>query len=134
MIDHNPKEVEYYDNVDQVIEEDDLVEVDIKIIGWKRKFRIRALTFEQMEDINLSSIDEKTGKLDPKLFVYMTITAGVVRPRIKLEQAKKLASNNGENVRALSDEIWNIGRVSKEVFDNYINALKALPDETATKS
>jgi len=120
MIDNVPEnEIEYYESSDQLLTEDDIIETDVRIVGWKKKFRIRALTFGQMERINKNASDEK-GNLQQDLFVYHTIVEGVTRPRFKIDQAKKLADSNGAFVQELSDEIWRLGRVSKELWDTFI--------------
>ena len=123
-VDNLPEDTEYYESADDLILEDDLIETDIRILGWKRKFRIRALDFGQMDKINRESTDEETGLLQHDLFTYLTIVEGVTRPKIKLEQAKKLKKNNGALVQELSDTIWKMGRISKEAWDAYIAELK----------
>jgi len=129
-----PENIEYYNDAEELLAETDIVETDVRIVGWVGKFRIRALTFGQMEKINRMAIvkqaDEKLGKvvgeLDNEELVYWTIKEGVVRPHFTITQARKLADNNGEFVRMLSDEIWNLGRISKRAWDAYINEQKKL--------
>src|SRR5688572_22227551 len=104
-------EVEYFENAKEVTLEDDRIETDIHIQGWGRKMRIRALSFGQMEIINKKATDAKTGKLDHAEWVYNTIKEGVVRPFFSYNAAKELADNNGEFVRELADEIWQLGRI-----------------------
>lgn len=123
MIDNLPEDVEYYTSADELTSEDDIIETDIKVVGWKKKFRIRALTFAQMEKINQSAEDE-AGKLQHDLFVYHTIAEGVVRPKMKIDQVRRLADSNGAFVQELSDEIWRLGRVSKELWDKFIEEAK----------
>jgi hypothetical protein len=116
-----PKEdIDYFDSAQQVTLEDDRIETDIHIGGWNKKLRIRALSFAQMELINKKSTDVKTGTLDHAEWVYNTIKEGVVRPLFKYNDAKELSDNNGEFVRELADEIWNLGRISKRMWDAYI--------------
>lgn len=133
MIDRLPtNETQYYDSAEDVLKEDDLIETDVQIVGWSRKFRIRALTFAQMAKINRNATIRETnkdlgieaGELDNELWTYWTIVEGIVRPKFKIETAKRLADNNGEYVKILADEIWNIGRVSKKVWDEYIENIK----------
>lgn len=111
---------EYYNSPTELLAEDDLVETDIKVGGWKKHFRIRALTFEQMDDINMKALDPKTNTLRQKEWVYWTIVHGVVRPAFKIEQARMLGASNGEFVKELADNIWEIGRLDKTVWDNFI--------------
>lgn len=145
MLDRLPKEdIAYYDSADDLLAEDDIIETDVRILGWTKKFRIRALSFGQMGRINKNATIRETNKdtgveigdIDNDLWTYWTIVEGVTRPRIKIEQAKKLADSNGEFVKALADEIWNIGRVSKKVWDDYIEEIKIAnrlaEDATAT--
>lgn len=113
-------EVEYFENARDVTLEDDRIETDIHISGWNRKMRIRALSFAQMEVINKKSTDAKTGNLDHAEWVYNSIKEGVTRPLFTYNSAKELADNNGEFVRELADEIWNLGRISKRMWDAYI--------------
>lgn len=118
VVDHL-SDVDYYTNADDLLSEDDIIETDIRIVGWKKKFRIRALTFAQMEKINKNSEDEK-GNMQHDLFVYWTIVEAVVRPKMKIDQVKRLSESNGSFVQELSDEIWKLGRVSKELWDKFI--------------
>jgi len=140
-IDRQPTEtVEYYDSANQVAQEEDRVEIDIKITGWEKKMRIRALSFAQMEKINkMATIQESdkeerkvAGDLDKAEWTYWTIKEGVVRPYFTIAQARELADNNGAFVRELADEIWNLGRISKRMWDAFIEEQKkaAAIDET----
>lgn len=128
IVDHLPEDdIEYYNTAEEVLAETDLAETDCHIIGWGRKFRIRALTFGQQEKINQLSIDDK-GNLKHDEFVYHTIVEGCVRPRFNITQSRKLCDNNGEFVKKLSEEIWRLGRVSKSQFDAYVTEQKKLAD------
>lgn len=113
-------QVEYYNDTQELLLEDDIPETDIHVIGWKKKFRIRGLTFGQMETINKNSIDTETGNLKSDEFVYWTIVEGVVRPKFNIIQARQLASKNGEFVRELSDHIWRFSKFSKHIFETYL--------------
>lgn len=120
-VDLTPKDsIDYFDNAKEITLEDDRIETDIHISGWGRKLRVRALSFAQMELINKKSTDPKTGNLDHAEWAYNTISQGVVRPLFKYNDAKELADNNGEFVRELADEIWNLGRISKKMWDAYL--------------
>lgn len=128
-IDRQPKdETDYYDSANEVAKEEDRVEIDIKITGWEKKMRIRALSFAQMEKINQMATIQETdkqerrtaGDLDKAEWTYWTIKEGVVRPYFTIAQARELADNNGGFVRELADEIWNLGRISKRMWDAYI--------------
>ena len=119
------EEVEYFDTAKEITLEDDRVETDIHVSGWGKKLRIRALSFAQMEIINKKATD-KDGKLDHAEWVYHTIKEGVVRPGFSYNQARELSDNNGEFVRELADEIWNLGRISKKMWDAYILEQKRL--------
>lgn len=125
-VDHYAKEVDYYGSAEELLTETDIVETDVHIPGWRKKFRIRALTFGQQEAINAASTDKDTGQLNHEEWVYHTIANGVVRPKFTLAQAKKLSELNGHFVGMLADEIWNIGRISKTAFDMYIQKLTEL--------
>lgn len=114
---------EYYASSDELLREDDIIETDIKILGWRKKFRVRALTFAQMEKINKNATD-KDGIMNSELFVYWTIVEGVIRPRFKIDQAMRLAESNGAFVQELSDEIWRLGRVSKKLWDEFLEEAK----------
>jgi hypothetical protein len=121
-------EIEYFDSAKEVTLEDDRIETDIHIQGWGKKMRIRALSFSQMESINKKAADKDTGKLDHAEWVYNTIKEGVVRPLFTYNSAKELADNNGEFVRELADEIWQLGRISKRMWDTYILEQKRLSE------
>lgn len=130
MIDRLPKQdTPYYDTADDIIAENDLIEADIRVAGWDHgKFRIRALTFGQISKINRNATarkkDEERGiEIGDFLndeWAYWTIVEGVVRPRFKIEQARRLADSNGEFVKELADEIWNLGRLSKTLWDKFL--------------
>lgn len=125
---HIADDVEYYNTVEELYTESDLVETDAYVQGWSKKFRIRGLSFKQQEEINKHSTDKDSGELLHDEWVYHTIAQGVIRPRITYEQAKKLADKNGTFLNMLADEIWAIGRVSKSLFDDYIANLKTLQE------
>ena len=118
-------EVDYFDNAKEITLEDDRIETDIHVSGWGKKLRIRALSFAQMESINKKSTT-KDGELDHAEWVYMTIKEGVVRPLFTYAAAKELCDNNGEFVRELADEIWNLGRISKKMWNAFILEQKRL--------
>lgn len=132
MIDRFPENKEYYATADELISEEDIIETDIRVLGWEKKFRIRALTFGQMSTITKNAAAKETNKdfgieqgdIQNDLWTYWTIVEGVVRPKFKIEQAKRLADSNGEFVKALAEEIWNLGRFSKKVWDEYIAEIK----------
>lgn len=136
MIDITPSEQEYYDKPEELLQESDLAETDIRVVGWNKKFRVRALSFEQMERINNNAMykkdDEtlgvKTGDLNHAEWVYWTIVEGITRPKFTYPQAKQLAEKSGTFVNELADEIWAIGRVSKRVFDAFIEEQKLLTE------
>lgn len=119
--------LEYYNDPETLLAESDLVESDAHIVGWSKQFRIRALTFEQMDNINAKATNDK-GEIDHKDWVYWTIVEGVIRPNFTYQQAKQLGAKNGVFVEALADEIWKLGRIGKNVFDSFINELKAARD------
>lgn len=134
MVDKRPDEtLEYYNSPAELLEEDDIIETDVKVLGWNKKFRIRALTYGQMNTINKNATDSETGNLKQDEWVYWTIVEGVIRPKFKIDQARRLASNNGEFVKNLADEIWELGRISKKVWDAFIEesnrAIKAGKDD-----
>lgn len=118
--------VDYYDSAKEISLEDDRVETDIHINGWGKKLRIRALSFAQMELINKKATNKETGNLDHAEWVYNTLQQGIVRPLFTYNSAKELADNNGSIVRELADEIWNLGRISKKMWDAYILEQKRL--------
>lgn len=134
IVDLLPEDSEYYDSPEQLLEESDIVEMDVRIIGWNRKFRIRALNFGQMERINRLSIrkpdanntDNQSSELDQLEWTYLTIAEGVVRPRFTTVQARKLVEKNGEFVTELANQIWTIGRISKATYDAYVDEQKKL--------
>src|ERR1051325_9099042 len=99
MVDNVPEsEIEYYESSEELLREDDIIETDIRVMGWKKKFRIRALNFGQMELINKKATNDK-GELQQTEFVYWTIVEGVTRPKFKIEQARLLADSNGAFVQ-----------------------------------
>lgn len=126
MVDHYAKEVEYFNTIEELLTETDIVETDVHIPGWSKKFRIRGLDFGQQEDINEKATNKETGELIHKEWVLWTIVHGVVRPRMTYPQAKMLITKNGQFINALADEIWNIGRISKVAFDDYIRKITEL--------
>jgi hypothetical protein len=120
---------DYYDDVDDFLKEDQTIETDIKAKGMNKRIRIRALSFAQMEKINKLSTVE--GKTDNSEFVINTIIEGVVRPKFNSAQAKRLLDAHGETVKEIAENIWQLGRISKATFEEYIKTvqeLKTIPD------
>lgn len=130
MIQHHTASVDYYNAIEDFLAESDLVETDVYIQGLNGKFRISALTFGQQEEINQKSLrkvdDSDKTDLNHQEWVLWTLVHGVVRPKLNYTQAKQFISKNGQVVNALADEIWNIGRIPKKTFDEYISKLKEL--------
>lgn len=122
MVDMRPDDdIQYFAHPAEVIEQDDVIEADVRVLGWDKKFRIRALTFGQMDNINKQATDPETGNLKHDEWAYWTIVEGVVRPKFKIEQARRLSASNGENVKQLADQIWELGRLSKKLWDKFID-------------
>lgn len=126
MVNHYANDIEYYSTIEEFITETDLIETDVYISGWNKKFRITALSFGKQEDINKKATDKETNQLDHTEWVLWTLVHGVVRPKLNYAQAKQLMDKNGQFINSLADEIWNIGRVSKKAFDEYIQKLSEL--------
>jgi hypothetical protein len=117
---------DYYEDVDDFLKEDQTIEVDIKAKGMNKRIRIRALSFAQMEKINkLSTVEGKTDNSD---FVINTIIEGVVRPKFNSAQAKRLLDAHGETVKEIAENIWQLGRISKSTFEEYIKTVQELKD------
>jgi hypothetical protein len=133
-VDHFAQDREYYSNIEELIAETDIVETDVYIAGWNKKFRIRGLNFGQQEDINTKSTNKDTGELDHKEWVLWTLVHGVVRPMMNYTQAKMLIDKNGTFLNSLADEIWNIGRISRKVFDDYIDAVTKIQADNEKQS
>lgn len=121
MLDYAFGAGDYYNSVDDLLSDDSLLEVDLVIKGLKKRLRIRALSYAQMEKIN--SISQKSGEIDTTEFTINTIVEGLIRPKLNSAQAKRLLDANGEVVRELAENIWTLGKVSKDAFDKYIQAL-----------
>jgi hypothetical protein len=117
---------DYYEDVDDFLKEDQTIEVDIKAKGMSKRIRIRALSFAQMEKINKLSTVE--GKTDNSEFVINTIIEGVVRPKFNSAQAKRLLDAHGETVKEIAENIWQLGRISKATFEEYIKTVQDLKD------
>lgn len=120
---------DYYNDVDDFLQDDQTIEVDIKAKGMAKRLRIRALSFAQMEKINkLSQVD---GKVDNSEFVINTIVEGVVRPKFNSAQAKRLLDAHGETVKDIAENIWQLGRISRTTFEKYLSTvqeLESIPD------
>lgn len=129
MAEYFKPEVDYYDTAEEILREDDIIETDVVVQGWAKKLRIRALNFGQMTEINQKSTNEK-GELVEKDFVLNTLRHGIIRPKFNSAQLEKLLEKNGETVKQLSDEIWDLGRISKKIFDDYVAALKEKDEST----
>lgn len=122
MLDYAFGAGEYYDNVDDLLRDDSLLEVDLTIRGLQKRVRIRALSFAQMEKINQQS--QKNGEVDNSEFTVNTIAEGLVRPKMNTVQARKMLDANGEVVRELAENIWTLGKIGKDVFDKYVETLQ----------
>lgn len=128
LVIQSPKGVEYYDSAKDFLREETRIEVDIQIVGMDKMLRIAALTFGQMEKINKTSRD-RDGNLDSIEFTINTIIEGVVRPRFSREDALQLVEYNGEIVRELSNQIWQLGRITKKSFEAYVELNNAKPNQ-----
>jgi len=135
MIQHHTTSIDYYNAIEDFLAESDLVETDVHIQGLNGKFRISALTFGQQEEINQKSLrkvedkdNEAKTEINHQEWVIWTLVHGIVRPKVNYTQAKQLLSKNGQIINALADEIWNIGRIPKKAFDEYIEKLKELSE------
>jgi len=120
---------DYYDDVDDFMKDDQTIEVDISAKGMNKRIRIRSLSFAQMEKVN--KLSQVEGKLDNSEFVINTIIEGVVRPKFNSAQAKRLLDAHGETVKEIAENIWQLGRISKKTFEDYIKTvqdLSAIPD------
>jgi|LakMenE18May11ns_1017448.scaffolds.fasta_scaffold9727777_2 hypothetical protein len=122
MLDYAFGSGEYYDNVDDLLTDDSMLEVDLTIKGLKKRLRIRALSFAQMEKIN--QLSQKNGEMDNSEFTINTIVEGLIRPKMNSAQAKKLLDANGEVVRELAENIWTLGKISKDAFEKYLETLE----------
>ena len=122
MLDYAFGAGEYYDNVDDLLQDDSMLEVDLTIKGLKKRLRIRALSFAQMEKIN--QLSQKNGEMDNTEFTVNTIVEGLIRPKMNSAQAKKLLYANGEVVRELAENIWTLGKISKDAFEKYLETLE----------
>lgn len=127
MIDFVKGVGEYYEDIDEFLGDDQSVEFDIVIRGMNKRLRIRALSFVQMERINKQAT-ESDGTVDNTKFVLHTLVEGVVRPRFNETKAKKLLDANGETIKELAESIWQLGRISKKQFEEYINAASELSE------
>lgn len=123
MIAYDPEGLEYYTTAADFLKEEDIVEVDVSVVGLEGKFRIRALTFAQMEKINQGATIK--GNLDSLEFTYLTILEGIVRPKFNREQVRQIGEKNGEIIRELSQSIWDLGRMTPKTFEAYIEMLDA---------
>ena len=124
--DYYAEQEDYYNSAQEFLEEEDLIETDVKIEGWKKKFRIRALTLGQAKRITQKST--KDGVLDEEQFIKHSVLEGVIRPRFNQGNIDKLTDKNADLAESLSDAIWNLGRIGRDVFDKYIEARKAADD------
>jgi hypothetical protein len=132
MIDYAFGSGEYYESVDDLLRDDSILEVDITIKGLSKRVRIRALSFLQMEKINQQS--SKNGEIDNIEFTVNTLAEGLVRPKMNPAQARKLLEANGEVVREVAENIWTLGKISKDMFDKYIETLQKDSDLSTDKS
>jgi len=132
ILDYMTGQGDYYNDIDDLLKDDPTIEVDIQARGMKKRMRIRALSFVQMEKIAKASTDAE-GKVDNIEFVLHTLCEGVVRPKFNSAQAKKLMDAHGETVKEIAENIWQLGRISKQAFDEYITALQTLNETPAAE-
>jgi hypothetical protein len=118
----NNSSAPYYDSITEFLQEDDLCELDVHLVGLEKQFRIRALDFAAMEKIN--QLSGKDGVMDTIVFTIQTIVHGVVRPKINPEQAQKLITKNGAVIRELADQIWLLSRITPKTLQAYLEVNK----------
>lgn len=126
VLDYVVGQGEYYEDIDDFLKDDPTLEVDVKATGMRKRLRIRALTFAQMERINKASIVDN--KVDNIEFVLNTLVEGIVRPKLNTAQARRLLDAHGETVKEIADSIWQLGRVSRGAFEQYVKALQESSD------
>jgi hypothetical protein len=124
MINYRPDGIDYYNTIEELLLETDIIETEVHVLGWKKKFRVRALTFKQQGDISKKALNEKTGTLSEEDHAVWTLVYGLVRPSVNETQARAVLEKNGEYVKSLVDEIWQLGRISKAVWDAFIEENK----------
>lgn len=130
MIDFAIGAGDYYEDINEFLKDDPTIETDITILGMNKRLRIRALSFAQMERINKLATNSE-GVIDNTEFVLHTIVEGVVRPKLNYAQAQTLTTAHGETVKTLAENIWQIGKISKNTFQQYLQSvqeLKSIPD------
>jgi hypothetical protein len=125
MIDFVQGTGDYYESIEEFLEEDQTLEFDVVIRGMNKRLRIRALSFAQMERISKHSTDD-SGIVDNTKFVLHTLVEGVVRPKFNEAKARRLLDANGETIKELAESIWQLGRVSKKQFEEYVNTIQEL--------
>jgi hypothetical protein len=125
MIDFAVGSGDYYDDVGEFLRDDPTIETDITIIGMSKRLRIRALSFAQMERVNKLATNSE-GTIDNTEFVLHTIVEGVVRPKMNYAQVQALVNAHGETVKTLAENIWQIGKISKGTFQQYIQSVQEL--------
>lgn len=130
MQNYRDEDTEYYSSAKEFLTEDDRIETDLKLDTLKKKVRVRALSLDQMARINQKSYDDK-GVLIEDEYVIHTLLEGVIIPKFTITHIEQLKEKNGYSLQQLADEIWQLGRINKNVFDEYIDSIKALEDVKA---
>lgn len=123
---------EYFNSAQDLLREDDRIETDITVPGWSKPLRIRALSFTAREKINQASTTPE-GR-DFSKYIVHTFVHGVVRPHFTLSDGDELLEHNADILEEVAEYIWQLGRLDKKIFDDYIAALKDLEHENDSKS
>lgn len=123
-----------YASVDDLLQISDLVEVDLTITRWKRngaplRIRVRALDFDQQEQIDRASlvkIDERVVKSEAR-FAAATLKAAVIAPTLNDAQANAMRKHNPAIISGIVRFIWDVlSALDQEDIDAIVDA--AIPD------
>jgi hypothetical protein len=128
-----------YATVDELLEQDDLPECDLTIPRWHKngkplKLRVKALTLEQQDSIQMASLVKhpKTGEwiTNRELFCAETLTRSVRMPGLDPAHGKALVRKNPVTISAIVDFIWVLAAMTDEELERAATAM-APPERAA---
>lgn len=118
-----------YASVDDLLLVSDLCEVDLTVTRWKRngaslRIRVRALDFDQQEQIDRGSlikVDNQIVKSEAR-FAALTLQAAVIVPTLNAAQANAMRKHNPSIISAIVRFIWDVlSALDQETIDAIVD-------------
>lgn len=123
-----------YASVDDLLLVSDLCEVDLVVTRWKRngaslRIRVRALDFDQQEQIDRASMIKFDGRIvkSEARFAAATLKEAVIVPQLTDAQAKQMTKHNPSIISVVVRFVWDVlSALDQDAIDAIVEY--AIPD------